>query len=126
MKGSSAKSKVASSGRPKCQLPVGLETRFCHALDKVIFGYNEHIYIVQVMNFLTMKEWVAGVAGRKDSQSRLIMFNRCPFCGEKILFQRPASVDKPWTPAEKKAQDRQLGRLLIAAARKITKARRAA
>jgi len=121
MKGSGTKSKVASSERLKCQPPVGLKTKFCHALDKVIFGFNEHgrgIYIVQPVSFSTAKEWVAGVAGCKDSRSRPILFNYCPFCGEDIVFQRPSSV-------KKKARDRRFERTLAVYMGKTKKARAA-
>lgn len=77
--------------KPKCRPPVGLKTRFCVALDKVMIGFNETragVYIVQFMKFSTGKERVVGVAARRSSKDKPIFFNLCPFCGERILWLR--------------------------------------
>jgi len=76
-------------GPAKCRPPVGLKTHFCVALDAVIIGHNERragIYILQLMKFSTGKERVVGVAARRSAKDRPVMFNRCPFCGEEILW----------------------------------------
>lgn len=67
------------------------------ALEPEANSHKKGLSILVVTNILTNKDRVVGVVFKKAAADRGIMLNACPWCGEKILWEKDTD-----SPAEEK------------------------
>jgi len=87
------------TGASKCRPPYRGKERWCNGLNEVLSDEANVgvLHVVALCVFKTGKVRVLGVAARaKASRSRTpVMFNRCPYCGEGILFATDKEKAQP-------------------------------
>jgi hypothetical protein len=87
------------TGGPKkvtCRPPQRGMGRWCVGLSAILSGdVNRGVFVYDIYNFKTGKSRVLGVAARTAGKRNgsPIMFNRCPYCGEPILFATEKEKD---------------------------------
>jgi len=80
---------IVSTPKATCKPPRGLRGRWCSGLAAILSGtFGRGVFVVDIHNFKTRKSRIIGVASRIGAThtGAPLMFNRCPFCGESILF----------------------------------------
>lgn len=75
------------------------------ALEPVANSHKKGFHVVMLMHLPTGKERVIGVAYRKAPKDRGLMLNHCPWCNEKILWEKDTE-DYGLTQEEKDDQER--------------------
>jgi len=92
------KSMPPAVGRPRlrtpCKPPRAGKTRWCGALEAILNATDTRgVFQYDGYSFKTGKFSTLGVAAREGMKPKgaPILFNHCPFCGEKIFFGPGAS-----------------------------------